>query len=52
MEKILAKNSVRGEKMTNIRYGGSMIRLLVPEIIRLNSRVVLDGTCDDDYDNL
>ena len=24
----------------------------VPEIMKLNSRVVLDGACDDDYDNL
>ena len=31
---------------------GSMIRLSVPEIIKLNSRVVLDGACDDDYDDL
>ena len=30
----------------------SMIRLLVPEIMKLNSRVVLDGACDDDYDDL
>jgi len=31
---------------------GSMIRLSVPEIIKSNSRVVLDGACDDDYDDL
>ena len=31
---------------------GSMIRLSVPEMIKLNSRVVLDGACDDDYDDL
>ena len=30
----------------------SMIRLSVREIIELNIRVVLDGACDDDYDDL
>ena len=30
----------------------SMIRLSVPEIIKLNSRIVLDGACNDDYDDL
>ena len=29
-----------------------MIRLTVPGIIKLNSRVVLHGAGDDDYDNL
>ena len=31
---------------------GSMIQLLVPKIMKSKSRIVLDGACDDDYDDL
>ena len=29
-----------------------MIRLAAPEIMKLNSHIVLDGACDDNYDDL